>query len=311
MLVYCIKMLVCCITRLCFAYNACVVHNNIHTLGRRHVYACARAPDGVPKNADSLQQQMCFSWLGFCVCRLQGIANNQGAQHNEILREGQGDTRAWRQAKEGQKQLQLFFERLADCLMCGLMLLMAGMFYWGVTLGFYQGRLSECSGTRPGYLVKVWKPWHAVESLQTLWCQFVAFADLIAYFVVMLFTVWVVKRHQLLSNSIAQPMTGLVLGLGAVGGTAGWLAIGKVGGDAMVWLSGYWLWVGVHVVCVWFLQDVHKAVTHKAAGGFCKQFFAFAKLPLFYALMGFVLPLAVAASPFWKLIDFRTRIVSV
>ena len=187
------------------------------------------------------------------------------------------------------------------------MLMMAGMLYWGTTLGYYQGRLSECSGRRPGYLVNVWKPWHAVESLQTLWCQFVAFADLIVSFGVMLLTVWAVKQHQLLSNSIAQPMTVLVLGLGAAGGTAGWFAVSKVAGDAIVWLSGYWLWIGLHVLCVWFVQDVHKGLTHKAAGGFCKQLFAFAKLPLFYALMGFVFPLTVAACPFWKLIGVRIR----
>ena len=251
-------------------------------------------------------KQLCYNYLSFTICRLQGISNTQGAQHNKILREGQGDTRAWRQAKEVQKQLQLFFERLADCLLCGLMLMMAGMLYWGVTLGYYQGRLSECSGRRPGYLVKVWQPWHAVESLQTLWCQSVAFADLIVCFGVMLSTVWLVKRHQLLSNSLAQPMTGLVLGLGAAGGTAGWFAIGKVGGDAMVWLFAYWSWVGLHVLCVWFVQDVHKALIQKAAGGFYKQFFAFAKLPLFYALIGFVFPLTVAACPFWKLIGAHT-----
>ena len=189
--------------------------------------------------------------------------------------------------------------------MCGLMLMMAGMLYWGVTLGYYQGRLSECSGRPAGFLVKVWKPWHAIESVQTIWCHFVAFTDLIVCFGVMLLTVYLVKRHQLLSNSIAQPMTGLVLGLGVAGGSAGWFAIGKVGGDAMVWLSGYWSWVALHVLCVWFVQDVHKGLTRKAAGGFCKQFLAFAKLPLFYTLMGFVIPLMIAASPFWKLIGFR------
>lgn len=240
-------------------------------------------------------------------CRLQGVANEQGAQHNDILREGQSDTRVWRQAKEAQKQLQLFFERLADCLMCGLILMVAGMLYWGVTLGYYHGRLSECSGRRPGYLVKVWKPWHAIEALQTIWCYTAAFTDLLVCIGVMLLTVWAVKRHQLLSNSIAQPMTGLVLGLGVAGGAAGWFAVSKVGGDAMVWLSGYWSWVALHVLCVWFVQDVHRGLTQQAAGGFCKQFFAFAKMPLFYTSMGFVVPLVVAACPFWRLIVVGLR----
>ncbi|KAL3137741.1 hypothetical protein ABBQ38_005005 [Trebouxia sp. C0009 RCD-2024] len=239
--------------------------------------------------------------------RLQGVANEQGAQHNDILREGQSDTRVWRQAKEAQKQLQLFFERLADCLMCGLILMVAGMLYWGVTLGYYHGRLSECSGRRPGYLVKVWKPWHAIEALQTIWCYTAAFTDLLVCIGVMLLTVWAVKRHQLLSNSIAQPMTGLVLGLGVAGGAAGWFAVSKVGGDAMVWLSGYWSWVALHVLCVWFVQDVHRGLTQQAAGGFCKQFFAFAKMPLFYTSMGFVVPLVVAACPFWRLIVVGLR----
>lgn len=238
---------------------------------------------------------------------MKGVANEQGALHNDILREGQSDTRAWRQAKEGQKQLQLFFERLADCLMCGLILMVAGMLYWGVTLGYYQGRLSQCNGRRPGYLVKVWKPWHAIEALQTIWCYTTAFTDLLVCFGVMLLAVWAVKRHQLLSNSIAQPMTGLVLGLGVAGGSAGWFAIGRVGGDAMVWLSGYWSWVALHVLCVWFVQDVHRGLTQQAAEAFCRQFFAFAKLPLFYTFMGLVIPLATAACPFWELVFVAPR----
>lgn len=96
-------------------------------------------------------------------------------------------------------------------------------------------------------------------------------------------------------------MTGLVLGLGVAGGTAGWFAIGRVGGDAMVWLYAYWSWVGLHVLCVWLVQNVHKYLTQRAAGGFCKQFIAFAKLPLFFASMGCLFPLAVAACPFWRL----------
>ena len=234
--------------------------------------------------------------------RLRGIANEQGAEHNEILREGQGETRAWRQTKEEQKQLQLFYERLADCLACGLFLMLGGMLYWGTTLGYFQGRLSECSSRRSGFLVNVWKPWQAVESLQTICCYIAATCDLTGSVLLMLGVPWFVKKHKLLSNSIAQPMTGLVLGLGAAGGIIGRFAVGRVGGDSTTWLIGYWLWIALHVLSVWFVQDLYRGLNQKPSGGSCRQFVGFAKLPLFYMCMAVIMPLTTAVCPFWKVL---------
>ena len=234
--------------------------------------------------------------------RLRGIANEQGAEHNQLVREGQGETRAWRQAKEEQKQLQLFYEQLTDCLTCGLVLMLAGMLYWGITLGYFHGRLFECRTRRSGMSFSLWKPWQALETLQTVWCYATATCDLTGSVVLMLLVPWVVKRHQLLSNSIAQPMTGLVLGLGIVCGFIGKFVVGRVGGDSSAWLIGYWLWVALHVLSVWFVQELYKGLMQQPAGGFCKQFVAFAKFPLFYTFMAIIIPLTVAVCPFWKLL---------
>lgn len=239
--------------------------------------------------------------------RLRGIANEQGAQHNEILREGQCETRAWRQTREEQRQLQLFYERLADCLTCGLILMLAGMLYWGISLGYFQGRLSECSSRRSGFLVSVWKPWQAVESVQTMWCYITATSDLTGSVLLMLGVPWFVRKHKLLSNSIAQPMTGLVLGLGAGCGLVGKFAVGRVGGDSMAWLIGYCIWIALHVLSVCFVQDLYKVLNQKPSGGFCKQFVGFAKLPLFYTGMAIIMPLTVAVCPFWKLLGLHVH----
>ncbi len=219
-----------------------------------------------------------------------------------LLREGQTDTKAWRQAKEEQKQLQQFFNRLADCLMCGLILMLMGMLYWGVSLGYFEGRLSQCKSRRSGFLVNLWSPWQAVESLQTVWCYAAATIDLTGSVLLMLAVPYFVKRHGLLTNSMAQPMTGLILGLGVACGLIGQFTVSRVGGDNIAWLSMYWVWITLHVLSIWFVHGLYRFLSSEAVGGLSEQVLAGIKMPMYYSVMGIVLPLAVAACPYWRLI---------
>ena len=232
---------------------------------------------------------------------MREIANNQGAEHNTILREGQSDTKLWRQAKEEQKQLQQFFNRLADCLMCGLVLMLGGMLYWGVSLGYFEGRLSECKGRRAGVLASFWSPWQAVESLQTLWCYGAATVDLTGSVMLMLAVPWFVKKHGLLNDSMTQPMTGLILGLGVACGLIGQFSVGRVGGDNIAWLSMYWAWIAMHVLSIWFVHGLYRSLNSEASGGVFQQLIACMKMPVYYSFMGIIMPMAVAACPFWRL----------
>jgi len=235
------------------------------------------------------------------MCRLKSVANDQGAEHNTILREGQSDTKSWRQAKEEQKQLQQFFNRLADCLMCGLLLMLGGMLYWGVSLGYFEGRLSECKGRRAGFLANIWSPWQTVELLQTMWCYAAATLDLTGSVLLMLAVPWLVKKHGLLTNSMAQPMTGLILGLGVVCGLVGQFTVSRVGGDNMAWLSLYWVWIALHVLSIWMVHSLYRFLSSVSSRGFLEQVIANIKMPVYYCCMGILMPLAVAACPFWRL----------
>ncbi|DBA91748.1 TPA: hypothetical protein ACH3X1_003340 [Trebouxia sp. C0004] len=234
--------------------------------------------------------------------RLKNVANDQGAEHNTILREGQSDTKSWRQAKEEQKQLQQFFNRLADCLMCGLLLMLGGMLYWGVSLGYFEGRLSECKGRRAGFLANIWSPWQTVESLQTMWCYAAATLDLTGSVLLMLAVPFCVKKHGLLTNSMAQPMTGLVLGLGVACGLVGQFTVSRVGGDNMAWLSLYWMWIALHVLSIWMVHSLYRFLSSVSSGGSFEQVIANIKMPVYYCFMGILMPLAVAACPYWRLL---------
>ena len=228
------------------------------------------------------------------LCRLK-------AEHNTILREGQSDTKSWRQAKEEQKQLQQFFNRLADCLMCGLLLMLGGMLYWGVSLGYFEGRLSECKGRRAGFLANIWSPWQTVESLQTMWCYAAATLDLTGSVLLMLAVPLLVKKHGLLTNSMAQPMTGLILGLGVACGLVGQFTVSRVGGDNMAWLSFYWVWIALHVLSIWMVHSLYRFLSSVPSGGFVEQVIANIKMPVYYCFMGILMPLTVAACPYWRL----------
>ena len=229
------------------------------------------------------------------LCRLK-------AEHNTILREGQSDTKSWRQAKEEQKQLQQFFNRLADCLMCGLLLMLGGMLYWGVSLGYFEGRLSECKGRRAGFLANIWSPWQTVESLQTMWCYAAATLDLTGSVLLMLAVPLFVKKHGLLTNSMAQPMTGLILGLGVACGLVGQFTVSRVGGDNMAWLSFYWVWIALHVLSIWMVHSLYSFLSSVSSGGFLEQVIANIKMPVYYCFMGVLMPLTVAACPYWRLL---------
>ena len=148
------------------------------------------------------------------------------AESNEFQRGIQQDNREHRQSKEDKEQLKLFFGRLADCLLCGLILVLFGMVYWGISLGYFEGRLSKCKYKQSSSCRNVWTPWQAVQCMQSGWCCIAAAGDLIGSVALMLFCSYCIKRHGLLTDSMAQPMTTLILGLGVVCGYIGQLAGG-------------------------------------------------------------------------------------
>ena len=232
-------------------------------------------------------------------CRLMGVSNQQGAEHNSILREGLHDKRAWRQADEEQRQLQLFISRLADCLLCGLILMLGGMLGWGTTLGYFEGRLSECKGIRSGFWGNMLSPWQAIQSVQTICCYILATADLIGSFFLIGGVVVMIKKYGLLRDSMAQPMTCLIVGLGLVCGFIGQYAVSRVGGDRWAWLSAYWLWVSLHVCSVWCIQSLYRFLNSADSS---QHVLAVLKLPVYYLVMGMALPLGIAACPFWRLL---------
>jgi hypothetical protein len=55
-------------------------------------------------------------------------------------------------------------------------------------------------------------------------------------------------RTGALSGHAATPLLRLGVGLGCVCGFCGWVAVGRLGGDAATWLALWEAWVGVQVL---------------------------------------------------------------
>lgn len=220
-------------------------------------------------------------------CRLQGIANDQSASRNTIIQEGQVNDRTWRQAKLQQKQLQDFKLQIADGLMCGLIVMLLGMLYFGAAFGYYDSKLELCNTRRFSFFARLWGP------LDVVVCYISATMDLVGSVAAMLVTVYAVKRFGLLTDSIAKPMTGLVLFLGVGCGLLGKYVIGRLGGDSFVWLSVYEVWVFQQVLAVWFVQALHACL--QADRTVWQQF----RLPMYMLFTGLVMPFVVAACAFW------------
>ena len=220
-------------------------------------------------------------------CRLQGIANEQSASRNSIIQQGQANDHTWRQAKVQQKQLQDFKLQIADCLMCGLIVMLLGMLYFGAAFGYYDSKLEQCNTRRFSFFARLWGP------LDVMACYVSATVDLVGSVAAMLFTVYAVKRFGLLTDSIAKPMTGLVLLLGVGCGLLGKYVIGKLGGDSFVWLSVYEVWVFQQVLAVWFVHTLH--VFLQADRTVWQQL----RTPMYMLFTGMIMPFVVAACAFW------------
>ena len=211
------------------------------------------------------------------------------------------DTRMWRQGKatalqraEEQKQLKRFQNTLSDCLMCGLTVMMVALIYCGFSLGFLQGRLSECQTT---HRRSFWQVWSFVKAAQSVLCYGNAVGDLLISALVMIGLPWFVAKQSLLTEGVKRPMTGMVLGLGVVCGIVGCFVVSRLGANYLLWLVPYEMWIALHVFVVSKVQLLYRLLNSQQ-GQFWQQ--SEVRMPLYLAGMGFVAPILIAAAPFWK-----------
>lgn len=213
------------------------------------------------------------------------------------------DTRTWRQGKttvmqrlEEQRQLAMFQNTLSDCLMCGLTVMMFALIYCGISLGFLQGRLSECQSK---HRRNFWQVLSLVKAAQSVLCYGNAVGDLLISALVMIGLPWFVAKQSLLTEGVRRPMTGLILGLGVVCGVVGCFVVSRLGANYLAWLVPYEAWIATHVFVVSKASLLYRLLNRqKSQRRFWQQ--AEVRMPLYLAGMGFVAPIAVAAAPFWK-----------
>lgn len=174
--------------------------------------------------------------------------------------------------------------------------MMVALIYCGFTLGFLQGRLSACETK---HRRSIWQVWSLVKAAQSVLCYGNAIGDLLISALVMLGLPWFVAKQSLLSEGVKRPMTGMILGLGVVCGAVGCFVVSRLGPNYLAWLVPYEIWIALHVLVVSKAHVLYRVLnTQQAQASLWQQ--SEVRMPLYLAGMGFVAPIAIAATPFWR-----------
>ena len=138
-----------------------------------------------------------------------------------------------------------------------------------------------------------------IESVQMFVCYCGAVGDLLISALVMVGLPWFVAKQSLLTAGLQRPMTGMVLGLGGVCGAVGCFVVSRLGASCIYWLMPYEVWIAWHVFAVSKVHILHRLlISQPAQEQFSQQ--AALKMPLYLVAMGFIVPVAIAAAPFWR-----------
>lgn len=188
-----------------------------------------------------------------------------------------------------------------DIMFSGLavMALVGGYQVW------HHGTLTKMStgcGRFPGRgWISLWTYYKAAELVA---CYLASVGGMVLGLAVLFAAPWVLYRSGMLSNYHSMPFFKLAVGLGLFCGTAGYAAIGRVGGDAFVWLLLWELWTFLHVVmsaaahrtCLAAVRaaskraDVDPEALFESDGGWL--------LAVMWIVLGFCLPALAAVLPF-------------
>lgn len=106
------------------------------------------------------QQQMRPAHLPALCCRLGFEANLLHTEANRLSHFGLVQKQRRYAEEAQQRQVAAFRAALADCLMCGLVVVLAVLPVCGVQMGFWQRRLGAC---RPLRVMRWWHPWTLLQ----------------------------------------------------------------------------------------------------------------------------------------------------
>lgn len=204
------------------------------------------------------------AWQTFQQRDAHQVAAKQGAEanllrnnHNRLVQSGLTDKQARYQAAEAVKGMAALQATLTDCIMTGLTLTVASLVYCGIRYGLLHVRIAACPAALPVAPVSMFRPWEALAPLQAVACWLFVIGDVLLGVLIVLGTAYVALKTRVLTGYHAMPLNRLVLGLGVACGSAGFIAVGKIGGDRSMWLLMWWAWIAVLVAALMNLQALY------------------------------------------------------
>ena len=114
----------------------------------------------MPRLLHTAQQQGHPAHIPVLCCRLGSEANLLHTEANRLSHLGLVQKQRRHAQEAQQRQLAAFHASLADCLMCGLVVVLAVLPCCGVQMGFWQRRLGAC---RPLRVMRWWHPWTLLQ----------------------------------------------------------------------------------------------------------------------------------------------------
>lgn len=147
-----------------------------------------------------------------------------------------------------------------------------------------------------------WGLWAAAQAAESVFCHASALGSALFGLAVLFAAPWALYRTGLLSDYHTMPVAKLVAGLGVVCGTAGYAAVGRIGGDPGTWLGLWIVWTALHIAASAAAHRICRRATLAAQQGGGPGAVYEAQLGWLPAAMwvglGLVLPCLTATLPF-------------
>lgn len=193
------------------------------------------------------------------VAALQGKeANSLRSTHNHLVFTGLTDKQARHQAAEAVRGKSALQATLTDCIMTGLALTVISLLYCGMRYGLLHVRIASCPSAMPLAAISMFRPWEALAPLRAATCWLFVIGDVLLGVIMVLGTAYVALKTRVMTGHHALPLYRLVLGLGLLCGGAGFVSVGKIGGNRSTWLLMWWTWITVLVALVMNLTAVYS-----------------------------------------------------
>jgi len=233
-----------------------------------------------------------------------GIESNKiQSQQRDIAGQHVSHIRAKDTSKVRRQRTAEFRGMCSDIMYTGLLVMAAVGTHQVWSRGTVGELISQCgtvSASR-GF----WGMWGVWKSGEAIFCYFGVVGNAIAGLAVLFAAPWVLYRSGILDDYHKMPFPKLVVGLGLVCGFAGYVAVDRLGGNAVLWFWLWELWAMLHIImsamahkaCHFNLKTASGTVDSAPEALFESQDALHQKL-LMWIVLGFGLPIVAAALPF-------------